>query len=64
MKTHSRKWVAVDVAAEWFSIPQKTLYSLAARGRLPDGSIIKLGRAIRFNLAAIEDGLAKGQHSK
>lgn len=52
-----RRWLRVDDAAERLSLPKKTLYSLAARGRLPEGSIMKIGRAIRFDIVAIETGL-------
>ena len=53
-----RRWLRVDEAANRLALPKKTLYSLAARGRLPEGSIMKIGRAIRFDILAIENGLA------
>ena len=49
-----RRWFTVREAAEYFSMKEKTLYSLAGRGKLPDGSVLKIGRSIRFDVAAIE----------
>lgn len=54
----TRRWLRVDEAADRLALPKKTLYSLAARGRLPEGSFMKIGRAIRFDILAIETGLA------
>ena len=48
------RWVPGRLAAEYFSMPYKTLLSLASRGRLPRGSFIKLGRSVRFDLGLIE----------
>ncbi len=61
-----RKWVSIEEAASFFSIPKKTIYSLAARGRLPAGSTMKLGRALRLDLSAIEAGLttARGRAAR
>jgi excisionase family DNA binding protein len=50
----SRRWVTASEAAEYFKISAKTLYSLVGRRRLPPGSFIKIGRALRFDLAKIE----------
>ncbi len=44
----------IPEAADHFSIRKKTLYSLAARGRLPKGAVLRLGRQIRINIEAIE----------
>ncbi|MCK4431691.1 MAG: helix-turn-helix domain-containing protein [Candidatus Aminicenantes bacterium] len=41
-------------AADHFAISRKTLYSLIGRGRLPAGAILRLGRQLRINVAAIE----------
>jgi hypothetical protein len=49
-----RKWVSCREAGEFFGIPAKTFYSLVARGRLPAGSVLKIGRAIRINISVIE----------
>lgn len=47
-------WRSIPSAAEYFRTKPKTLYSLAARGRLPEGSVLRLGRAIRLNIEIIE----------
>jgi len=49
-----RRWFSISEAAGYFNIKPKTLYSLAARGRLPKGAILKLGRSIRLNIEIIE----------
>ncbi len=60
-----RRWYSIPVAAEYFGMKSpKTLYSLAARGRLPEGSVLKIGRQIRLNIAAIEAGTVLSGHGK
>lgn len=55
-----RSWLNVKQASEHFSISPKTLYSLIARGRLPSGAVLKLGRQIRINIERIEtEGIQK-----
>jgi len=49
-----RRWYSIPEAAAYFSIKPKTLYSLAARRRLPERAILKLGRSIRLNIEVIE----------
>lgn len=49
-----RRWFTAAETAAYFRLPKKTLYSLAARGQLPEGSVIRLGRQLRFDIAAIE----------
>jgi len=49
-----RRWFTVSAAAEYFDTKPKTLYSLAARGLLPEGAVLKLGRSIRLNVEIIE----------
>jgi len=51
-----RRWYSIPEAAKYFSMKPKTLYSLAGRGRLPKGAILKLGRSIRLNVEVIERG--------
>jgi len=53
-----RRWFTIREAAAYFSLSPKTLYSLAARERLPEGCTLRLGRQIRFDIAAIEVGMA------
>jgi len=55
MNSLRRRWVSVKDASEYLSLNPKTLYSLAARGLLPPGAVLKLGRSIRINLSAIEE---------
>jgi len=49
-----RRWVSIGEASTYFGIKKKTLYSLAARGLLPPGSFIRLGRQLRINVEKIE----------
>jgi excisionase family DNA binding protein len=49
-----KHWISVAEAAEYFDIPAKTLYSLAARGLLGEGAILRLGRTIRIDVEIIE----------
>jgi hypothetical protein len=51
-----RRWCTGRRASEYFSIPYKTLLLLRAQGRLPAGSSLRLGRALRFDIQAIEAG--------
>jgi len=59
-----RRWFSAAEASVYFSKPKKSFYSLAARNLLPAGSVIKLGRELRFDIAAIEAGAALSTHSK
>jgi len=49
-----RKWYNAKEAGEIFGIPSKTMLSLAARNRLPKGSVLRLGRQVRFFVKMIE----------
>ena len=49
-----KKWLTVSEAADYFALSRKTLYSLAARDRLPKGSVLRLGRQLRINVKVIE----------
>jgi len=54
------RWLTIPEAAEYFGLKSaKTLYSLAARGRLPAGSVLRLGRQIRIDVKSIEDAALK-----
>jgi hypothetical protein len=55
---HRRGFTVAETAA-YFSLPANTLYSLAARGRLLKGAILKLGRQLRFDIMAIEKAAKK-----
>jgi excisionase family DNA binding protein len=57
-----RRWSTITEAAEYFGISRKTLYSLAARHRLPSGSVLRIGRQIRIDVQKIEqaaEGIGK-----
>ncbi len=57
MDFSGRKWLTIAEASKYFALKSpKTLYSLAARDRLPKGSILRLGRQIRIDVAAVEAG--------
>jgi hypothetical protein len=55
----NRHWVTAKEAGEYFGLPQKTFYSLAARRLLPQGSFIYFGRSMRFDIDLLESGLGK-----
>ena len=59
-----RRWVSVSEASAYFGINRKTLYSLAARGLLPPGAVLKLGRTVRINISVIEGDGASTTFSK
>jgi len=50
-----RHWFTIAEAANYFSMKSKTLYSLAARRRLPDGAVLRLGRQVRLDVKKIEE---------
>lgn len=59
-----RRWFTAAELSAYFSKPKKSFYSLAARNLLPVGSVIKLGRELRFDIAAIEAGAALSDRGK
>jgi hypothetical protein len=54
----SGRWCTGKEASEYFQLPYRTLLTLRAAGRLPAGSTLRLGRALRFDVVVIEAGLA------
>jgi len=56
MNAPERRWYTGREASEILRIKYKTLLTLAGRGMLPKGSTLRLGRAIRFSVEAIEAG--------
>jgi hypothetical protein len=52
-----RRWYPIREAAAYFGLKPKTLYSLAARSRLPEGAVLRIGRQIRIDVAVIETGM-------
>jgi hypothetical protein len=51
----TKKWFSVPEAASHFGINIKTFYSLAARGLLPEKSVLRLGRQLRINIQKVEE---------
>jgi hypothetical protein len=51
-----RRWFTAAETSAYFGLPAKTLYCLAARGQLPKGAVLRLGRQLRFDIVAIEQG--------
>lgn len=61
----SRSWYSVRETCQYFNLKSpKSLYSLAARGQLPEGSVLRLGRQLRFNIAVIEAGAVKKKRGR
>ena len=62
----TRRWVTVKEAAEYFKIRPKTMYSLAARGKIPgrDHAIKRFGRQIRINIELIESADLGGRNER
>ena len=50
----SPKWVDADRAAEYFGISRQTLYNRKCSGALPAGTYLKFGRALRFDIIALQ----------
>ena len=59
-----RHWATISEAAEYFHLSAKTLYSLAARKLLPEDAVLKIGRAVRINIDAVEAGGGKNERKK
>jgi len=51
----TRRWFSAKETGVIFDIAPKTLLSLASRHRLPPGSVLRLGRQVRFDVKKIED---------
>lgn len=50
-KKESRRLITIDELSERWSIPKATLYNWVNQRRLPH---VKLGRALRFNVADLD----------
>jgi excisionase family DNA binding protein len=59
-----KTWRSIAAAAQYFGLKSATLYSLIGRGRLPAGAVLRIGRQIRLNVAAIEAGMMLSGHGK
>ena len=53
-----RKLLAADAVADWFGIPKLRVYELARAGILP--GVVRLGRQVRFDPAALERFIEAG----
>jgi|GEM_PF-2311965 len=49
-----RKWYSAREASQYFGIPAKSILRYAATGRFPKEAILRIGRHVRLDLAAIE----------
>jgi len=49
-----KRWFSVAEASAYFGYKTVTFYSLIARGLLPEGSVLRLGRGIRISIKKIE----------
>ena len=50
-----RRWFSAAETIKYFGLKSaKTLYSQAARKQLPPGSVLRIGKQLRFDLRAIE----------
>ena len=63
----SPRWVDADRTAEYFGISRQTLYNRKCSGALPAGTYLKFGRALRFDIVAlqayyVETTLGGGSH--
>jgi len=57
-----KKWLSVVEAGQYFGLRPKTLYDLAGRGRLPEGSVLRIGRAVRLDVRRLEaEAFVKGR---
>ena len=59
MSEGGRRWLSIKEVAQYFGLKSpKTLYMLVGKGKLPTGSVLRIGRQIRVDIAAIEAGAA------
>jgi len=63
-ETPVRRWLSIRQAAEYFQLAPKTMYSLCGRGRLPEGSFLKIGRQLRIDVSKIEAAALSGQRGR
>ena len=55
----SGRWVSIAEAARYFGLKKKTEYSLASRGQLPGGRVLRFGHQIRVDISSIEAAAVK-----
>lgn len=52
--TSPRKLLDVPGLAEYLSVPKGTIYTDVCMRKIPQKAIVKLGRSLRFDIAAID----------
>jgi len=50
----TKKLLNIKELAEYLSIPVATLYSMKCERGFPDGCVVKIGRSLRFDKAAVD----------
>jgi predicted DNA-binding transcriptional regulator AlpA len=58
---NNRRWFSAKETSEYFSIPQKSILRYAATGRFPRGSVIRIGKHVRFDIREIEEGFERAR---
>lgn len=53
-----KRLLSVPEVCSYLALPKATVYSFVARGRFPEGTVRRLGRALRFEKSAIDGWLA------
>lgn len=53
-----KRLMTVEEVSDYLALPRATVYSFVARKRFPEGTVRRLGRALRFEKAAIDGWLA------
>ncbi|WP_428898436.1 DNA binding domain-containing protein [Parelusimicrobium proximum] len=50
-----KKLMDIKELAEYLSMPTATLYTMKCERRFPAGCVVKIGRSLRFDKAAIDN---------
>lgn len=53
-RTMARKLLDVNGLSEYLSMPKGTIYTYVSTGRIPKDCIRHIGRALRFDVAAVD----------
>ncbi|MDQ3258277.1 MAG: helix-turn-helix domain-containing protein [Acidobacteriota bacterium] len=59
MSLETKQLARVEKAAEVLNVDKQRMYELA-RGTLPSGVVIRIGRQVRFDLDALQQWIASG----
>ena len=59
--TDDRRLLDVDGLSQYLSMPKGTIYTYVSTGRIPKECVRHIGRALRFERAAIDALLAPGR---